>query len=899
MRAFVRFAAFVVLACVFLLSSLSLFASSTTIAPTTTLTAETSNNTSGASSFTSSTNGNIAPANVSKVDHHSLLYPGATTKIYTNIMHWFGPANHIQVGYKSNDPAQVQKQVDDHVSRGIDGAIVDWYGPGHIVDDTATQLMMRYAETLPGLPFHFAIMEDKGALLKCSQTVGCNVNNQLISDLTYIYNVYAGSPAYLKVNGRPLIFFFDVDNYAINWDYVKASVPGNPMFIFQNSGGLAHADTSGAFSWVMINTSNPNDWKQSYLDNFYAQALKNPGMHSFGATYKGFNDTLASWSMNRVMNQNCGQVWLNTWNEVPKYYSASNQLEFMQIVTWNDYEEGTAIETGIENCVSLNAAVSGQTVTWNVFGNENTIDHYTVFVSLDGENLMSLGDTSRGIHALDLAQFSLAPGSYTLYVKAVGRPSMTNKMSGPVTFAVDDPGPVITFSVTPASGIAPVTVTASTAGSSSPAGSVTSTIDFGDGTRVNATSASHTYSAPGTYTVTGTVYDSFNKSDTATTIISVVANKAPVAYLAVTPASGPAPVTVTASTSGSRDDDGRIVSSMIDFGDGATANSITASHTYTRQGSYTVTGILTDNYGATSQTSATVTVTAPAVPGAVTVLSPANGATVSSPVHFVASATANAGNTISSMRIYVEGTSAYTVYAAALDTWLSISPGTHSVVVQSWDNTGIVYKNAFAITVAAPNKSPVVALAVNPTSATTGVAVAASMAGSIDPDGTIAAYSIDFGDGTVANAISASHAYAAPGTYTVKATATDNVGASTVALKSITITQAYGVVVASPANGSTVGSSVHFVASAASKYPITAMRIYADGISQYTVNASRLDAYVALPGGTHQIVIQAWDSTGAVFKAPLTINVSCGTCLSSRGFHVRSAGIEPVAAATP
>ena len=57
---------------------------------------------------------------------------------------------------------------------------------------------------------------------------------------------------------------------------------------------------SRSISWVMINTSNANDWSQSYLDGFYTAGKANPQGHAFGATYKGFNDTLASWSANRI-----------------------------------------------------------------------------------------------------------------------------------------------------------------------------------------------------------------------------------------------------------------------------------------------------------------------------------------------------------------------------------------------------------------------------------------------------------------------------------------------------------------------------------------------------------------------------------------------------------------------
>lgn len=866
MRPFIRIASGIA---VLFLATHFASAVSTTVTPTTTLTAETSNNTSTADTFKTQPNGNIGATNVSKVDHHTLLYPGATTEIYTNIMFWFGQSNHMDVGYNSTDPAQVAAQVDDHVSRGIDGAIVDWYGTIHPFDDTGTQLMMRHAETLEGYPFKFAIMEDKGAIGPCAKTVGCDVNKQLISDLTYVYNTYQGSPAYLRLNGRPAVFFFGLDAFNINWDYVKANVPGNPVFIFQSGGGYTHAATGGAFSWVMINTSDPNDWKQSYLDSFYQTSLNYSTLHAFGTAYSGFNDTLASWSLNRIMNQNCGQTWLNTWNEVGKYYSSLRQLESLQIVTWNDYEEGTEVESGIENCVAVSATLAGDSIAWTLAGNENTVDHYTVFISLDGENLMSLMDASRGVRSIDLTQFDLAPGAYTLYVKAVGKPSMTNKMSGPVSYTVPDPGPVLNLSVSPTSGIAPLAVTANLS-ASSPGGAITATkIDFDDGTVANTAAASHTYSAPGTYTITATATDSMNVSASTTATVSVAANQPPLAYLSVSPASGLAPLTVTASTASSSDPDGKIAKSVIDFGDGSLVGATTATHTYGSPGSYTVKGTVTDGYGASATATAAISVLRP---GFISVSVPAAGTSVSSPVHFVASATANSGSVITAMRIYVDSVSAYTVNTNSLDTYVSMNTGSHSIVVQAWDNTGFVYKTPFTINVVA-NQPPVAALSVSPTSTTSGTPVSASMAGTSDPDGLVTGYSINFGDGTVVSAMSGSHAYLEPGTYTIKATATDNAGASSTVTRSVSISYPSGVSVSLPVNGATVSSPVHFVASASSQYPITAMRIYVDGVSVYTTSGNRIDRYVTIGKGAHSIVVQAWDSTGAVFKASMTIRV--------------------------
>ena len=103
-------------------------ASDSYVVPTTTLAAQTSNNTSAANSFKTQTNNNFGAGNISKVDVHSLLYSGATTKIYAHMVLWFGQSNHMNIGYSETDAHQVANQIDDMVSRGIDGVVLDWYG---------------------------------------------------------------------------------------------------------------------------------------------------------------------------------------------------------------------------------------------------------------------------------------------------------------------------------------------------------------------------------------------------------------------------------------------------------------------------------------------------------------------------------------------------------------------------------------------------------------------------------------------------------------------------------------------------------------------------------------------------------------------------------------------------
>jgi len=136
------------------------------------------NNTSAASAA----NGPAARAStfdfgaVSKVSIHSLLAPNSNARIYAHLMPWFGTNSHINVGYDSAKSDQVNRQIEDMVSRGIDGVIIYWTGASGSGDsarnNTAAMEIMKAAEQQQG--FQFAIQEDKQALKECAAT-GCDV----------------------------------------------------------------------------------------------------------------------------------------------------------------------------------------------------------------------------------------------------------------------------------------------------------------------------------------------------------------------------------------------------------------------------------------------------------------------------------------------------------------------------------------------------------------------------------------------------------------------------------------------------------------------------------------------------------------------------------------------------
>jgi hypothetical protein len=350
------------------------------------------------------------------------------TKIFAHLMLWFGGTNHINVGYSSTDPAQIHKQITDMISRGINGVIIDWYGPNNSIDQ-ATKLVMAEAEQHPG--FEFSIMVDTGAI-KWNSCSGCNPEQAFIQQLQYVEQTYFPSKAYSRINGAPVVSNFSVQyDYSIDWKVVSAALSSKPAFIYQNSDAFTRSPTAGGYSWIQPTLP---DYGLAYLDNFYKTSMGHPNEDAFGATYKGFNDTVGAWGSKRIMNQQCGQTWLQTFAKINSLYKSGKQLPYLQLVTWNDYEEGTEIESGIDPCFRLSASVRGNTLSWTIAGNENVVDHYAIYDSPDGTNLKHLADLAPGNRSVNLCSYGLSQSVHQLFVQEVSRPSLANRLPPAVKY---------------------------------------------------------------------------------------------------------------------------------------------------------------------------------------------------------------------------------------------------------------------------------------------------------------------------------------------------------------------------------------------------------------------------------------------------------------------------------
>ncbi len=250
--------------------------------------------------------------------------------------------------YDSLDEAVLEYQVALMKLSGIDGVIVDWYGIEEFWDyGVINRATAKLFEMVKRSGLKFVICYE-------DQTIKHMVNNKRLSTadvythgqavMRYLQDTWFGDDTYLKAAGRPVLMVFGPQYYVnpTDWEKLFSGLDVQPLLITLDKRVGKVAVT--AFPWPPMWASKEGVLSQSaledYLKKFYTDFSGDP--YVVGGAFPQFHDIYKEAGVGNsygYLDARDGETFKFTLELALRY-----QPHMIQLITWNDYGEGTIIE---------------------------------------------------------------------------------------------------------------------------------------------------------------------------------------------------------------------------------------------------------------------------------------------------------------------------------------------------------------------------------------------------------------------------------------------------------------------------------------------------------------------------------------------------------------------------
>jgi glycoprotein endo-alpha-1,2-mannosidase len=253
--------------------------------------------------------------------------------------------------YDSKDPDVVEYQLLLMKYAGVDAVLIDWYG-SHTLNDyrlnlNGTNAIIGKTDEV-GLEFSVVYEEYTAGVVEDNTSKTAIAAAQ--EDMLYLESYYFSNEQYLELDNAPVLLTFGPRFFKqpSQWSEIFSRLSRKPKFLpLWNHGGFTGDTDNGEFSWVDFNPS------LSELNSFY-----NKGPHVeilIGSAYPRFHDFYeeGGWgeSYGYVDDQDGATL------EATLLKAKERNAKYVQLVTWNDFGEGTVIEPTLDEGFSSLQAI--------------------------------------------------------------------------------------------------------------------------------------------------------------------------------------------------------------------------------------------------------------------------------------------------------------------------------------------------------------------------------------------------------------------------------------------------------------------------------------------------------------------------------------------------------------
>ena len=273
--------------------------------------------------------------------------------------------------YDSSDPHVLASQALLMKFAGIDGMIADWYGIECFYDycliKDSTNLFIPYIKEA-GLEFSICY-EDATVKIMTENPVGnphfanraaAVAHGQQV--MQWLQTNYFTDSSYLKIDNKPVLLCFGPQFFTdAEWTTLFAALSPKPHFFPLHDHLVSYPTRTGEFDWPRpVGGTTPASPTSStaIIDalyrvtspiGFYPRAANYHWEHYIAGAFPRFHDIYAD----------AGQT---SWGYIDDEYAAfgstyaytleralQSSADIVQLVTWNDYGEGTIIEPTVED----------------------------------------------------------------------------------------------------------------------------------------------------------------------------------------------------------------------------------------------------------------------------------------------------------------------------------------------------------------------------------------------------------------------------------------------------------------------------------------------------------------------------------------------------------------------